>query len=290
MPPGFPAARITDTHVCPAVTALVPHVGGPILPPCAPTVLTQGLPQARITDLLTCVGPPDVITTGSSTVLVAGLPAARITDKTVHGGVIVTGCLTVLIADGAGGPATITAAQARAIVAAAAFPGQQNFNNCGVQSVGEIVFLATGQRLAEVPLLTTAIATGNAGAGTPGAPGTQGGTSAAQRQALLQLYGVQSTIVPTTSAALGTAIQNHQGVIVNMDLGVWYSNPAQVGSGHALVVTDGTFDAAGNLQTVTVNDTGAGTTSTIPAATLMNAANARVGGTQMNVTQNPILP
>ena len=47
-----PAARITDMHVCPAVTVLVPHVGGPIIPPCAPTVLTGLLPQARVTDLL----------------------------------------------------------------------------------------------------------------------------------------------------------------------------------------------------------------------------------------------
>jgi uncharacterized Zn-binding protein involved in type VI secretion len=96
-----PAARITDMHVCPAVTVLVPHVGGPIIPPCAPTVVTGFLPQARVTDLLTCVGPPDVIQQGSATVIVAQLPAARLTDPTVHGGVIVTGCPTVII----GGPA-----------------------------------------------------------------------------------------------------------------------------------------------------------------------------------------
>ena len=96
-----PAARITDMHVCPAVTVLVPHVGGPIIPPCAPTVLTGFLPQARVTDLLTCVGPPDVIQQGSATVVVVQMPAARITDPTVHGGVIVTGCPTVII----GGPA-----------------------------------------------------------------------------------------------------------------------------------------------------------------------------------------
>ena len=27
-----PAARVTDMHVCPMVTGIVPHVGGPILP------------------------------------------------------------------------------------------------------------------------------------------------------------------------------------------------------------------------------------------------------------------
>ena len=30
---GMPAARVGDMHVCPMVTVLVPHVGGPILPP-----------------------------------------------------------------------------------------------------------------------------------------------------------------------------------------------------------------------------------------------------------------
>ncbi len=74
-----------------------PHVGGPILPPCAITVLTGSIPQARVTDLATCVGPPDAIVKGSSTVLVMGLPAARMGDLTAHGGVIVIGLPTVLI-------------------------------------------------------------------------------------------------------------------------------------------------------------------------------------------------
>lgn len=94
---GQPAARVTDMHVCPMVTVLVPHVGGPILPPCCVTVLTGGLPQARVTDMATCVGPPDVIVKGSMTVFVGGLPAARMLDNTAHGGLIVMGCFTVLI-------------------------------------------------------------------------------------------------------------------------------------------------------------------------------------------------
>ncbi|MBV8416711.1 MAG: type VI secretion protein, partial [Verrucomicrobia bacterium] len=36
---GQPAARVGDPHVCPMVTGVVPHVGGPILPPGCPTVL-----------------------------------------------------------------------------------------------------------------------------------------------------------------------------------------------------------------------------------------------------------
>ena len=92
-----PAARVTDMHVCPMVTGIVPHVGGPILPPCAATVLIGFLPAARITDLATCVGPPDIIVMGSSTVFIEYLPAARMGDSTAHGGVIVLGCFTVII-------------------------------------------------------------------------------------------------------------------------------------------------------------------------------------------------
>jgi len=57
-------------HVCPQVTVLVPHVGGPIIPPCAPTVLIGGLPAARISDMLVCVGPPDAVAMGCPTVIV----------------------------------------------------------------------------------------------------------------------------------------------------------------------------------------------------------------------------
>jgi len=37
---------------------------------------------------------------GSPTVLIGNLSAVRIGDPTVHGGVIVLGCLTVIIGDG----------------------------------------------------------------------------------------------------------------------------------------------------------------------------------------------
>jgi uncharacterized Zn-binding protein involved in type VI secretion len=93
----MPAARLTDMHVCPMFTALVPHVGGPIVAPGWPTVLIGNLPAARITDILTCIGPPDAILMGSPTVLIGGLMAARLADPTVHGGVIVMGWPTVLI-------------------------------------------------------------------------------------------------------------------------------------------------------------------------------------------------
>jgi uncharacterized Zn-binding protein involved in type VI secretion len=84
-------------HVCPMVTGIVPHVGGPILPPGAVTVLIGGLPAARVGDMATCVGPPDSIVLGSFTVFTMKMPQARIGDMTAHGGNIVLGCFTVLV-------------------------------------------------------------------------------------------------------------------------------------------------------------------------------------------------
>jgi uncharacterized Zn-binding protein involved in type VI secretion len=78
-------------------TPPVPHVGGPILPPCSATVLIGSLPAARVTDMALCVGPPDVIVQGSMTVLINALPAARVMDQTAHGGMIVMGMFTVLV-------------------------------------------------------------------------------------------------------------------------------------------------------------------------------------------------
>ncbi|HWH62477.1 MAG TPA: PAAR domain-containing protein [Ginsengibacter sp.] len=91
------AARITDMHVCPMVTGVIPHVGGPVLPPGGVTVLIGGLPAARVGDLCSCVGPPDSIVLGSTTVLIGGMPAARMGDTTAHGGSIIIGCPTVII-------------------------------------------------------------------------------------------------------------------------------------------------------------------------------------------------
>jgi uncharacterized Zn-binding protein involved in type VI secretion len=91
------------------VTGVVPHVGGPILPPCAPTVLIGMLPAARMTDMATCVGPPDMIAMGSPTVLIGNLMVARLGDPTIHGGVIILGEMTVMIGEvGMGSPVVVT--------------------------------------------------------------------------------------------------------------------------------------------------------------------------------------
>ena len=103
---GKPAARLTDMHTCPMVTPGVPpipHVGGPITGPGAPTVLIGGMPAAVMGDMCVCVGPPDTIILGSTGVFIGGKPAARMGDQTAHGGVITLGCPTVLIGETSGG-------------------------------------------------------------------------------------------------------------------------------------------------------------------------------------------
>lgn len=92
----LPAARITDLHVCPMVTGVVPHVGGPDIVG-GPTVLLCNMPGARISSMATCVGPPDCIIVGSPKVMTMNMPAAKMTSSTAHGGVVTVGAPTVII-------------------------------------------------------------------------------------------------------------------------------------------------------------------------------------------------
>ena len=76
---GKPASRIGDNHVCPAVCpGPAPHVGGPIIPPCAVNVIIGGRPAARIGDKAICACAIDSIVTGEPTVLIgtssSGMP------------------------------------------------------------------------------------------------------------------------------------------------------------------------------------------------------------------------
>jgi uncharacterized Zn-binding protein involved in type VI secretion len=132
-----PAARVTDMHVCPMVTGVVPHVGGPILPPGAPTVLIDFLPAATVTTMATCVGPPDMIVMGSTGVMINFLPAARLGDPTVHGGVIVLGSPTCIIGEvgtpspGAGGLGGMAAGLVMAGLGALMTPNASVYSKAG---------------------------------------------------------------------------------------------------------------------------------------------------------------
>jgi uncharacterized Zn-binding protein involved in type VI secretion len=88
-------------HVCPMSSGPVPHVGGPILPAGEPTVIIGFMAAARLGDMAVCVGPPDTIVAGEPTVLIGNKPAARLGDSMAHGGMIVLGCVNVLIGSSA---------------------------------------------------------------------------------------------------------------------------------------------------------------------------------------------
>ncbi len=94
---GKPIATQGSTHVCSMVTGYVPHVGGPVVSPCAPNVLINGKPAALMGDMCVCVGPPDMIAQGEPTVLINGTPVATQGSITVHGGIITSGEPTVMV-------------------------------------------------------------------------------------------------------------------------------------------------------------------------------------------------
>jgi len=79
------------------VDVLIPHVGGAIIGPGAPTVLMGGLPASCEGDMGICVGPPCTVAMGFPTVLAEGRPVSVVgMSITDHGGDIVgPGAVTV---------------------------------------------------------------------------------------------------------------------------------------------------------------------------------------------------
>jgi uncharacterized Zn-binding protein involved in type VI secretion len=67
---GMPAWRAgVDTHACPLVTGVVPHVGG-VVAMGSVTVLIGGAPAARLGDQIVEAGPPNSIVMGCPTVMI----------------------------------------------------------------------------------------------------------------------------------------------------------------------------------------------------------------------------
>ncbi len=67
---GMPAWRATsDFHTCPLFTGTVPHVGG-VVAMGSTTVFINGMPAARVGDMVVEGGPPNSITLGCMTVMI----------------------------------------------------------------------------------------------------------------------------------------------------------------------------------------------------------------------------
>ncbi|ADV50556.1 PAAR repeat-containing protein [Cellulophaga algicola DSM 14237] len=104
---GKPAATVGSNHTCPMCSGTTPHVGGPITQG-SPNVFINGKPAARMGDMCTCVGPPDVIAQGNPTVLINGVPIATVGSMTAHGGIIISGESNVIIGSNTPKPLTVT--------------------------------------------------------------------------------------------------------------------------------------------------------------------------------------
>jgi uncharacterized Zn-binding protein involved in type VI secretion len=282
---GRPAAHVGALHICPLVTGIVPHVGGPVLPPGHPTVLVMGLPIACQFDMCFCVGPPDSIAMGSLGVFVNGLPVARVLDPTIHGGRI-----SVVL------PSMVMIGDINTAAAAAIWPGQQNFGNCGIQSANQLIEQATGVQNSEQAILDQTVAAGLTNVDPLDASNT-GGTSAEERRQILANNGVPSTtIMNPTQQDISNAILDRRGIIINADAGkLWNGDPnipnpaAYNGGGHAVTITDGDYDSNGNLTHVIINDTGTGTQGRrVPIGQIMDANQARGTNAAINVTDTPI--
>jgi uncharacterized Zn-binding protein involved in type VI secretion len=67
---GLPAWRAgSDTHVCPLVDGVKPHVGG-VVAVGSVTVMIGGLPAARQGDMIVEAGAPNPIAMGAPTVMI----------------------------------------------------------------------------------------------------------------------------------------------------------------------------------------------------------------------------
>lgn len=291
---GKPAARTGDLHVCPMVTGIIPHVGGPVIA-MQMKVFAGGMPAARMGDVAVCVGPPDSIVKGAFPVPIEMKPAARQTDQTAHGGVIALGCPTVEIglAGTTGNPRVGTAL---CLLAANGRPGgtlQQSNGNCGVESSRQLIqgLNPTPAAQTQAGLLNQSAAAGDADMfasnGTLLPANQIGGTTPAGQVSILARNGVGARTIGQGAegmANMQTALSAGQGVIVNLDAAPLWSptmTPAQIAAqgpppwGHAVVLTGIDYDDNGNPIQVHYNDTGRGQCgATAPYATFASALNA----------------
>jgi len=174
------------------------------------------------------------------------------------------------------------------------FPGQQSYNNCGLQSSREIIEQAKGKiaNKTEQQFMEDAIASCGARQAA-NHPDESSASSAAARQCVMQQNGVPSTIQPATVANVDDALRNGKGVIMSSNSDVLWGTQgfppgAGGGGGHAVVLTNGIYDSAGKMTGVHVNDTGTGTQYTLTNAQLKDCLDS--GSGKLNVTDARIWP
>lgn len=265
-----PAARVGDMHTCPLSDGPKPHVGGPITTG-APTVIIGGQPAARVGDLATCVGPPDSIAQGEPSVLIAGMLAARSSDMTTHGGVITTGCPTVLIGVPAGGTCMVKAPKV-----GAPFVNLDSAN--GIPVVDEGATNSTplvdkgpangapfsGENSANsVPFVDEGSTSGAFLAEEIADSGQAGGFFSVVRNVAGRIWALPNTLIGLAYGGIGMLFgatpewDSQNGILRFINMPKWMM-PSAMSLGHVHVFSPGMYKGEnGNL---TLNGTGTGTT------------------------------
>lgn len=172
------------------------------------------------------------------------------------------------------------------------FPGQQSYQNCGIQSSRQIIEQAQHMCLkdTEREFLEKAIASCGAAVGVPH-PDESGGTSAEKRRCIMGQFGVESTVQKATVENVDAALRQGKGVIISADVNVLWKDQQGIApqSGrHAVVLTHGGYDADGNLLGVYVNDTGIDKRYYLTTDELSDVLDS--GSKAINVTDKPIWP
>jgi len=95
---GTPVALKGHQHLCPMVTGVVPHVGGPIKQGDS-NFTVNGVPIALQGHTAQCqAGGPDPLAQGAPALTVNGIPVMLQGGTTAHGGKIVQGDSGVTVA------------------------------------------------------------------------------------------------------------------------------------------------------------------------------------------------
>ncbi len=131
-------------------------------------------------------------------------------------------------------------------------------------------------------------------------PANNGGTNVFQRQALLQSYGISSTVFPSTMLggsldAIADYVEAGHGVNISVNAGYAWDNPDCIGDGssnHSIVVTGTVRDPeTGELKGLYVCDSGLtdrDSDSMFLSVDVLQDAYSDAPGTSVLVTNDPI--
>ena len=158
---------------------------------------------------------------------------------------------------------------------------------CGLVSCVNILRLA-GYPATESEIVDYASTT-SAGLGrgmlctTNSFPEDNGGTTAKQRQQILQHFGIKSEIKEATIDSIANAVSEGRGVIISVYAGMLYNGWSSYRDLHAITVTSVKKDRYGNVLGVYVCDSGTGGIDNSKFYTTFQIENA-LSGRPMNVT------